>query len=68
MAAMERDYFYPELADRSAPNLWNEMGAPEAWGTAKAKARDILSNHKPTYIDPARDAEIRAKFPIKLDL
>lgn len=68
MAAMERDYFYPELADRSSPNLWNELGAPEAWGTAKTKAKSILNTHRPTYIDPAIDAEIRAKFPIKLDI
>ncbi len=66
MAAMERDYYYPSLADRSAPNLWNETGAPEAWSTAKARVRHILANHRPTYIDPGRDQEIRAQFPIKL--
>ena len=66
MAAMERDYYYPSLADRSAPNLWNEMGAPDAWSIAKARVRDIFANHRPTYIDPARDQQIRAKFPIKL--
>ena len=66
MAAMERDYFYPDLADRSSPNLWNEMGAPDAWTTAKTKVQEILTSHRPIYIDPAVDAEIRAKFPIKL--
>ena len=66
MAAMERDYFYPQLADRSSPTLWEEMGAPDAWTVAKAKAKELLENHRPVYIDPAIDAEIRARLPIKL--
>ncbi len=28
--AMERDYFYPQIADRSAPVVWNEAGGPDA--------------------------------------
>ncbi|MGB0718739.1 MAG: trimethylamine methyltransferase family protein [Alphaproteobacteria bacterium] len=67
MSAMERDYYYPELADRTAPNLWNEIGAPDAWSTAKNKVTEILASHQPSYIEPALDDEIRSKFPIKLE-
>ena len=66
MAAMERDYFYPQLANRAAPTLWQEQGAPEAWQTANFKVRELLERHHPTYIDPDIDARIRAKYPIKL--
>ena len=66
MAAMERDYFYPQLADRTAPTLWQEQGAPEAWQTANLKVRELLEHHHPTYIDPHIDARIRAKYPIRL--
>jgi trimethylamine--corrinoid protein Co-methyltransferase len=30
MAAMERDYFYPETADREAPITWRERGSMDA--------------------------------------
>lgn len=66
MAAMQRDYYYPELANRMAPTLWMEEGSPDAWGLAKAKAREILAAHRPVYIDPEVDARIRSSYPIRL--
>ncbi|MEM9250652.1 MAG: trimethylamine methyltransferase family protein [Pseudomonadota bacterium] len=65
-AAMERDYFYPTLADRDAPSAWEEKGAPDAWGRARHKAREILETHHPTYLTPEQDAEIRRRMPILL--
>ena len=29
--AMERDYFYPSLANRDEPRTWQTNGAPDAW-------------------------------------
>lgn len=62
--AMERDYFYPRLADRSAPGAWAEAGAPDAWTRAKARARRLLETHRPSYLSAEQDAEIRARFAI----
>ncbi|MGV6804489.1 MAG: trimethylamine methyltransferase family protein [Ruegeria sp.] len=63
-AAMERDYFYPALADRSEPRTWQEGGARDAWRTAREKAREVLRKHHPQYLSPEQDAEIRTKFRI----
>ncbi len=63
--AMERDYFYPRIADRDPPRAWEEAGAKEAWDRARARARDILASHRPTYLSAAQEAGIRAAFPIK---
>ena len=64
--AMERDYFYPSVADRDQPVTWAEKGAPDAWTTARSIARTILETHHPNYLTPEQDAEIRTRFPILL--
>ncbi len=63
-AAMERDYFYPALADRDEPRTWAENGAREAWAVARDKARDILATHRPAYLSTDQDAAIRDRFRI----
>jgi len=63
-AAMERDYFYPALADRDEPRTWADKGAPDAWEVARRKATEILSAHHPEYLSPAQDQAIRAQFNI----
>lgn len=64
LAAMERDYFYPTLADRDSPKVWADKGAPSAWDMANAKAKEILASHHPTYLDTAQDEAIRSAFTI----
>lgn len=64
LAAMERDYFYPAIADRDEPRTWAQNGAEDAWSRARAKARDILETHNPEYLTPDQDAAIRAQFEI----
>lgn len=64
IAAMERDYFYPTLADRNEPRTWAENGAQDAWTRANAKARDILENHTATYLTSDQERDIRARFNI----
>lgn len=66
MAAMQRDYFYPALADRDAPGSWAEKGAPDIWSRARAKARRLLEADDPGYIDPVADTAIRERFRIRL--
>jgi trimethylamine--corrinoid protein Co-methyltransferase len=63
MESMERDYYYPKLADREEPIVWQESGSMDHWDRAKIKAVQLLQN-EPTYIDPEIDAAIRHKFPI----
>jgi trimethylamine--corrinoid protein Co-methyltransferase len=66
MAAMQRDYFYPALADRDDPRTWADKGAPAIWEIARAKARATLEGHYPDYLDPAIDRRIRERVTIHL--
>lgn len=67
IAAMERDYFYPKIADRDAPVTWDENGRPDAWSRARTKARQVLADHHPTYLSPDAEARIRDEFNILLE-
>jgi len=62
--AMERDYYYPKLADRDQPKAWEDAGAKDAWSRANAQAKSILADHKPNYLTPEQDSAIRAEFNI----
>lgn len=62
--AMERDYFYPSIADRDEPKTWMDNGGRDAWSRARDVARGILETHHPTYLDPEVDAKIRSEFNI----
>ena len=64
--AMERDYFYPRLADRLDPDSWTELGARDSWRAANADAKEILASHRPNYIPAAADEKIRAAHAIAL--
>ncbi|WP_298917650.1 trimethylamine methyltransferase family protein [uncultured Roseobacter sp.] len=63
-AAMERDYFYPSLADRDPPRTWQEKGAQDAWTRARTRARQILKDHQPDYLEKDQEAAIRRDFKI----
>lgn len=62
--AMERDYFYPSLADRDEPRTWARNGAQDAWTRARARAGEILASHHPAYLSPEQDRTIRDRFNI----
>lgn len=66
LAAMERDYFYPPLADRDAPVVWEEKGRPDIRNRARDAVREILGNHFPAYIGEAADRTIRDRYNILL--
>jgi len=66
IAAMERDYIYPLLADRDPPVTWAEKGHATSWQKANRQAKEILANYHPQYLDPACEAEIKEKFRIYL--
>lgn len=64
---MRTEFRYPELADRSAPGAWEEEGSPAIVDRAHERVREILSTHYPAYVTADVDAEIRSRFPIRLD-
>lgn len=64
LAAMERDYFYPTLANRDSPRTWEEKGAVDAWTLARERARAILATHHPDYLGGDADGAIRRAFRI----
>lgn len=64
LAAMERDYYYPEFADRDDPRTWAQGGAQDAWARANARARAILAAEGPTYLSAAQEAQIAARYNI----
>lgn len=66
LAIMQTEYIYPELADRTSPKEWAEIGKPNLIAKAIERKRSILDAPRDVIIDPAIDAEIRAKFNIHL--
>ncbi len=66
LAAMERDYYYPKLADRDDPRSWADKGAADLWSRSRAKAQQVLATHYPDYLSGAADAAIRERYRILL--
>ncbi len=66
LSLMKSEYLYPNLADRSRQEEWEEEGSPDIRQRAEKYAREILNNHYPVYIDDASDKIIREKFPIEI--
>ncbi len=65
MLSMERDYYYPKIADREEPAVWQDQGALDHLSRAKNKVDELLEHH-PNYLDDATDKLIRQKYPILL--
>jgi trimethylamine--corrinoid protein Co-methyltransferase len=63
---MQKEYLYPEVADRRTPGEWEVTGKEDIYQLAHARVKKILSSHYPDTIDPEADKRIRDKFPIKL--
>jgi len=63
---MHSEYQYPELFDRRTRADWEADGALDLRMVAKARARDILSNHWPEAIPDDIDQKVREKFKILL--
>lgn len=66
LRVMQSEYLYPQIADRTTPGQWEEMGRKNVYERAHERVKEILSTHYPRYIDPAADARIRERFPIRL--
>ena len=66
MALMEKEYLYPELADRRSINAWLEDVEPSITERARQKATDVLRTHFPNHIAPAAHERIREMFNIQI--
>jgi trimethylamine--corrinoid protein Co-methyltransferase len=63
---MKSEFFYPKLGDRSDTDQWEAGGSKDIRERARARVQEILSAHYPTYIDPATDGALRARFDITI--
>jgi trimethylamine--corrinoid protein Co-methyltransferase len=68
LSVMQSEYIYPEVGNRFSPTLWEQADKPLAIDSAIRRRDTLLANYVPDHISPAVDAEIRAKFPIRLQL
>lgn len=66
IAAMERDYYYPKLADRDDPRSWSDKGATDLWSKARTRAKHVLATHHPVYLAAPVDDVIRSRYRILL--
>ena len=64
---MRSEFHYPDLADRTSPNEWQADGSRNIYDHAHDRVQEILGTNYPEYLDPAVDARIRERFPIRLD-
>ncbi len=64
---MRSEFQYPELADRTSPGEWVDGGSRSIYEHAHDRVEEVLASHYPEYLDPAVDARIRERFPIRLD-
>jgi trimethylamine--corrinoid protein Co-methyltransferase len=64
---MKSEFLYPEISDRRNPGDWGDAGRESLYDQAHTRLQTMLADYYPIYIDPAIDAKIRDRFPIKLD-
>lgn len=63
---MQRDYVYPDVADRLRPSEWEELGSADMASRARSQVEQTLATHFPDHVSREADEQIRARFPIRL--
>jgi len=64
---MQKEYFYPDLANRFSPKEWAELGKPEIVKLAIERKRQVLADYFPNYLGAENDQWMRDRFKIHLD-
>jgi trimethylamine--corrinoid protein Co-methyltransferase len=64
---MKKDFLYPELSDRSNPQVWESLDRPSIREKAKKTVKKILNEHYPSHLKPALLRELRERFDIRID-
>jgi trimethylamine--corrinoid protein Co-methyltransferase len=54
-----RRLWMPRLFDRSEWSEWDAAGRPGPREAARERMRELLDRHRPEYLEPDVDAEIR---------
>ena len=67
ISVMQTEYVYPDVADRSSPKEWEELGKPVLLDKATARKEAILSSFKPDHISAEVDAAVRSNHKILLE-
>lgn len=65
-ARMQSDFLYPDLADRSTIDVWQAAGGHDIRTRAAERVTDLMTSHRPYYIDPKSDNIVHESLPIKL--
>jgi trimethylamine--corrinoid protein Co-methyltransferase len=65
---MQKEYLYPEVADRRTPGEWEVTGKEDIYELAHVKVSQTLSTYYPDFISSKADRRIREHFPIRLSL
>ena len=63
---MQREYLYPDLADRTSPKEWLENEKPILVQKAQERVQELLDVPPGGHLDKAADARVRERFPIAL--
>ena len=63
---MQREYFYPELANRFSPKEWAELDKPDIVKLATERKNQVLAEVFPDHIDGETDKWLRENFTIHL--
>lgn len=66
LAMMETEYLYPKVGDRTSLSEWQYRGSPDLMTIARARVREIMASHYPEQLGATVDAELRARFDIRL--
>ena len=64
---MQTDFLYPDIANRDSHEVWAMNGSTDIRTVANDRAKSILSNHVPNYINSQVDQEIRSTFDIRIN-
>ena len=67
LGLMQRDYLYPDLANRFSPKEWAEKGKPDIVKLATERKNALLSEPRKVIVDAETDAALRERFTIYLD-
>ncbi len=68
LGAMQKEYFYPKLADRESPEAWKLSGGLHIQQRAHLRVEEILQQHIPDYLGSSVDQKIKNRFRILLDV
>ena len=66
MGAMLRYYYYPALANRDNPTMWQESGCQDAWQAARHHYAQLKAMPRESYLSREADEAIRRRHQIHL--